>query len=356
MINWVPNKSIDKGKVNDLLELSIKTNSFTNNGPNVQLLEKIIREKLCVDSNKSVIVINNGSAAIHLLTTAIEEYESMKINWATQSFTFPPSAQCTLKDADIIDIDYNGGIDLNKLNKYTNGIIVTNIFGNVVDIDKYEKWTNIGKRFLIFDNAATPYTYYKNKNCINYGNGSTISFHHTKPIGFGEGGAIICDEKYEYFVRNLMNFGIKKELDIDNYWNKNGSNYKMSDISAVYIIQYLEKFDFIKNKHMDLYKYFKKSIENNKLLQKNIKLFPTYGDINQSIPSCICLLFENYNDNVRQELNDNGIFCRKYYIPLKKTDVAMKIFNSILCLPCTIEMDYNDIDNIINIILKNTNN
>ena len=67
----------------------------------------------------------------------------------------------------------------------------------------------MNNKFLIFDNAATPFTYYKGKSCCNYGHGSTISFHHTKPLGFGEGGAIIVDKKYE---KN------KEYLYSNSYW------------------------------------------------------------------------------------------------------------------------------------------
>ena len=88
-------------------------------------------------------------------------------------------------------------------------MIVTNIFGNVVDIQKYESFCRENNKFLIFDNAATGYTEYKGKNCLNFGIGCTISFHHTKPFGFGEGGAIIVDKKYEKSIRCLNNFGIR---------------------------------------------------------------------------------------------------------------------------------------------------
>ena len=150
-----------------------------------------------------------------------------------------------LSNAKIIDIDLDGGLNLEELDSSIDGIIVTNIFGNIVDIAKYEKWAKDNNKFLIFDNAATPFTFYKGKSCCNYGNGATISFHHTKPLGFGEGGAIIVDKKYEKNIRCLINFGINLT---DNYWVKEGNNYKMSDISAVYIIQYLDNFDLIVNK------------------------------------------------------------------------------------------------------------
>ena len=82
---------------------------------------------------------------------------------ATQSFTFPPSAQGNLNNVRIIDIDLEGGIDLNQINNDIDGIIVTNIFGNIVNIEKYGKWAFDNNKFLLFDNAATPTLFLKVK-------------------------------------------------------------------------------------------------------------------------------------------------------------------------------------------------
>ena len=68
-------------------------------------------------------------------------------------------------------------------------------------------------------------TFYKGRNSCNYGNGSIISFHHTKPFGFGEGGAIIIDSKYEEGARRLINFGISNEKKLK--WFKMWTGYHL---------------------------------------------------------------------------------------------------------------------------------
>ena len=351
MKNWVPNKSIDKDIVDKLFEKSLETNHFTNNGPNVQLLESFIKDKFKIDDDKSVIVVTNGAVALHSITSGIQYTENRTLQWATQSFTFPPSAQSNLSNVEIVDIDRDGGIDLELVDDSIMGIIVTNIFGNVVDIDKYTEWAKTNNKFLIFDNAATAYTFYKGKNSLNYGNGCIISFHHTKPFGFGEGGAIIVDKKYENAIRCLNNFGIG--LTEHEYWVKEGNNNKMSDISAVYILQFLmNNFDKIVSHHDDLYKYVKEKIkktteEGNEL---KWKLFPSFHQDNIIVPSCLCILFDNYDDNTRLKLLENNIFCRKYYYPLKKTKVACEIFDSILCITFTTETTKKDIDAILELV------
>jgi dTDP-4-amino-4,6-dideoxygalactose transaminase len=333
-----------------LLSISIKNNIFTNGGIHVKNLEKYIYDEYKICSDKSVIAVTNGSVAIHLLTSAISYTENINIKWATQSFTFPPSAQSNLVDIEIVDIDNEGGIDLNKINKNINGLIVTNIFGNIVNIEKYQKWVENKNNFLIFDNAATSYTFYKGKNCLNYGVGCTISFHHTKPFGFSEGGAIIVDKKYENNIRYLNNFGIG--LKSDEYWNKYGNNYKMSEISAVYILQYLKDNNvYIIKKHQQLYEYFKLLINDNNITQ--FKLFPNfYNDI--CVVSCISILLNknNINNIIINKLLENQIQARKYYHPLTNAPIANDFYSKIICIPCNIDMQLIDIKFIFNIITQ----
>ena len=326
MKNWVPNKKIDTELVNKLFEKSLESNHFTNNGP-------------------------NGAVALHSITSGIQFTENKKITWATQSFTFPPSAQSNLSNVEIIDIDRDGGIDLELDDDDINGIIVTNIFGNIVDIDKYTEWAKLNNKFLIFDNAATSYTFYKGKNSVNYGNGCIVSFHHTKPFGFGEGGAIIVDKKYENAIRCLNNFGIGLT---DEYWVKEGNNNKMSDISAVYILQFLmNNFDKIVSHHNELYKYVNeklKKIKEQESSELKWKLFPSFHYNDIIVPSCLSILFDNYDDNIRLKLLENNIYCRKYYYPLKNTKVACEIFDSILCISFTTEMTKENIDEIFELV------
>lgn len=346
MINWVPEKNINNIKVNELFQASINSKQFTNNGPNVQLLEKFTKEKFKVDDSRAVIIVANASLGIQILTQGINFYENKNLQWSTQSFTFPPSNQGTLKNSIILDIDYEGGLNLDEVDENIDGLIVTNIFGNIVDIDKYINYCNSNNKFLIFDNAATHYTFYKGKNCLNYGHGCIISFHHTKPFGFGEGGAIIVDKKYENVIRKLINFGIG--YNENTYYLPEANNCKMSDIQAVYILQYLmDNFDVILKTHQKLYDYLLNKIEN-----LNVKLYPSFHDKDKNIISCFSFLFdlEQTSKNAEKALLENNIFCRKYYHPLKNTKITDEIYSKILCIPCHKDMTFQDINKILDVV------
>ena len=344
-MNWIAKKGVDSDLVDSLLIEPLRTNQFTNGGENVKRLEEYIHAEFGIDESKAVIAVTNGSLAIHALTSGIN-YTSHKFNqWATQAFTFPSSAQSNLRDVKIIDIDRDGGLDLDKVDESVQGIIVTNIFGNVVDIDKYETYCAKHNKYLIFDNAATAHTFYKGKNSLNYGVGATISFHHTKPFGFGEGGAIIVDKKYEKAIRCLNNFGIGLT---DRYWVSEGNNNKMSEIAAIYILQYLRNNkNEIVQKHGELMIHFVKEMARRNIT--HFKMFPSFHDT-CIVPSCFCLLFDEYDETLIERLLSIGIQARKYYHPLDESKVANETFDRILCLPCNIDMTNKDVETIFDVL------
>ncbi len=316
-----------------MISTCLASGIFTNSSKQfVKKLEDLIREKLNIDNDKAVICTMSGDGALHCLIASLNIYYSKKLKWVTQAFTFPSSACNNLNETIIIDIDNEGSLDINLVPLDVDGIIVTNVFGNVCNIDKYVDWCEKNNKILIFDNAATSYTFYKNKNSCNYGLGSIISFHHTKPFGFGEGGAIIVDKKYEELVRIAMNFGIDnisyyRELN----WDRNGGNFKMSEISAVYIIQYLmDNFDRIVEHHKKLYRFIKKNT--------NLKLYPNFSD-NEPVVSCICVLDSKYTKEYINKKIDDGYFCRKYYNPLENLEVSKLFFDKIICIPCNLDIN-----------------
>jgi dTDP-4-amino-4,6-dideoxygalactose transaminase len=344
MISWVPKKKINHETVQALLQKSIASNHFTNGGPLVELLENRIRGVLQIDNTKAVVCVSNGTVALWATVAALELYHSKNMRFLTQSFTFPASAQGYLSNVIIVDIDKDGGLDIASVEPNDcEGIIVTNIFGNVVDIEKYEKWCNEHNKFLIFDNAATSYTFYKGKNSCNYGTASTISFHHTKPLGFGEGGCIIIDAQYERALRNILNFGIDNNAP-NPKWHIKGGNYKMSDIQAAYILQYMDTFDSIIEKTINLYRYFIQRISN----IPDIKTLPNFSD-NLPFVSCICILIKSSRHYI-EKLLENNVYCRKYYNPLIPSPNAIELYDNIVCIPCTVDMTIEDIDKIISII------
>lgn len=344
-IEWLARKYPNWNQIQKIMSECEKTNKYTNGGPVGSMLEDFLREKLQIDDSKAIIVVNNGTTAIHAVVTGISLFHQKEHQYVTQSYTFPSSNQGPLKNSIIVDIDENGGLDLEKIpvGVEFDGIIVTNILGNVCDIDTYVEYARTHNKILLFDNAATSHTFYKGQNSCMYGTASIISFHHTKPIGFGEGGCIIVDRMYEKHVRITLNFGIDNNLGEMATYSPSASNYKMSDIDATFILSYLiDNFNKIVSRHKEIYDMFKNSCP------IGFKLFPNFSD---GTPMCstICLLAEKDFDNTQIPF-----LTRKYYKPLDKMNcpIAVNFYRRVVCIPCHTDLTNEVIDYMIQTIKK----
>ncbi len=295
-------------------------------------LEATLRRLLRISDKKAVIATCSGSAALHgLIGGLAENWGRMKL--AVQSFTFPCHHQQALSESALIDIDEEGGLDLDKLPSSLSGVIVTNCFGHIVDIEKYENWRRDAGKLLIFDNAATPATFIDGVNSLNYGDGAVISLHHTKPLGFSEGGAIIVDKRHEDPVRRCVGYkSAVHGISTGEY----ASNFKMSDVCAAYILLILDHYHEIVEKHIRLYTYVKNRIQT----LPGVQLYPS--SVDTVFSNCLPVLF-NYPVDPAVFL-DSGVVCHKYYRPLSKTPVAGDFYNRIICLPLHYDLTERDMD------------
>lgn len=348
-ISWVNKKIVDLNKINIKINNCIDTKHFTNNGINVIKLQEKIKDIFNIDNEKSALLVCNGAMGINALIGGLNIHYNKKLKWAVQSFTFPCSCQGLLIDSIILDVDENMGPDINKLEELKNeydGILVTNCFGCTTNIELYEKFCKENNKLLLFDNAAASMTTYNNKNHLNYGIGCMVSLHHTKPIGFGEGGFIIFDNMYRESMEKSICFGFTSNNRLD--FEKNASNYKMSEIAATYCENYLENLNIIYNHHIKMTKYFTDKIKEFNLENK-ILLYKSFSNYEESLLATLPILFNNkINIDIFIE---NNIEAKKYYYPLnKESKVSNDLFDRIICLPLNIDITYIHIDKYINII------
>ena len=286
---------------------------------------------------------------INALIGGLNIFYEQNLKWVVQSFTFPCSNQGLLNESIIIDLDENMGPNINDLENRIDeydGILVTNCFGTSSNIELYETFCKKYNKLLLFDNAASPFTIYKNKNHLNYGLGCVVSLHHTKPIGFGEGGFIVFDKKYLESMEKTICFGYTK-FDRYNY-EKYANNYKMSEIACIYIFEYLTQLNKIYEYHKNIISYFLLEINKNELSDK-IKLFKSYSNYESSLMSTIPIIFD-FEINVDYFISKN-VEAKKYYYPLDKNCIySCNLFKNIICLPLTTDITFENIDFYINII------
>lgn len=342
MIKFLPTKDINLEEVNIILNESRKINHWTNNGPVKLMLEKTLHTLFELDNSKRVICVANGTLALHALMFLYNQKANKKLKWLSPSFTFP-SVVVNESNTLLVDIELtNYSLDHNcDLIDECDGIVITNLFGTLADIKYWEKLAKEKNKILIFDNAASALSKNDNKNICTYGNSCIGSLHHTKYLGFGEGGFIVIDNDDATPFEQICNFG----FDTERKHKNSSSNFKMSDPNASFILAHVRNFSLVK--HLDVQETYLKLLEK----YENIKPFNyKKGIVYGNMP----IIFKNPIEIT--EFRNLGIEANKYYRPLNNTHVNSNwLFDRIINLPLHSQMteyEFKMIDDILNVLDK----
>ena len=328
MNNFIQSKSFNYATFSKYIDDAVKTNQWSNYGLAVQELEERARHLLKIDGTKAIIATNSGTSALHAIVHGMRRHDKENHRVTTQNFTFPSASLGPCAGPIVVDFDAELNIEMRDsfLINYGKIVIVTNCFGHLQDINYILKQAKKLDKYIIFDNAATPYSFYKEYNSCNYGHASFISLHHTKPIGFGEGGLVIVDRAFEEAIRQAINFG----YDDDYRFDERSSNFKMSEISAAGILQWWDQFeidDMVEAYQENYYKAHYKLV-----LEGKGKPYPNNSD-ETFLPFVLPWVY----DEVNPTSSFDHVTSKKYYKPLRFNDPAYPnsniIYDRILCYP-----------------------
>ncbi len=115
---------------------------------------------------------------------------------------------------------------------------------------------------VVEDNAHGLFGKYKGKNLGTFGRLATLSFHETKNITCGEGGALLVNdladiERAEILREKGTNRSRFFRGQVDKYtWVDSGSSYLPSDILAAFLYAQLEKRASIQVKRQRVWDYY----------------------------------------------------------------------------------------------------
>ncbi len=345
-------KIISSGKhfVNkDDIELinKILRSDYISSGPYNYKFEKKLNYYF---GSKYSVALSSGTAALHLAGRALNWKKGDKV--ILTPITFAASANSILyANAQPIfcDIDYNtNNIDLNlleeklKKHKKIKSVIAVDYAGLPCD------WKNLNylsKKYnfkLINDNCHALGSKYKKNHqyAVKYSDIVIQSFHPTKNITTGEGGALITNNKEIYSkVKTLKNHGMLKTKKITNLglWNYEinqlGFNYRLTDFQCALGISQLERINKIvknKNEIANIYNDKFKNINGFILPKKNKNYYSSFHLYPLKIK------FSNFKKNKKDffiYMNKNNINLQVHYKPIYRFNLYKKFIKNIKEFP-----------------------
>ena len=183
---------------------------------------------------------------------------------------------------------------------------------------------------VIEDAAQAIGSLYKGKACGSMGDYGCLSFHETKNLSMGEGGAILIRdqenvERAEIIREKGTNRSKFYRGEIDKYtWIDAGSSYLPSELNAAYLFAQLESFEEIQSSRYsawDLYYERLELLEENGLLER-----PYVPDECKHNAHMFYVKVKNINvrDAIIAKLKEHGINTVFHYVPLHSSWAGVK--------------------------------
>ena len=268
-----------------------------------------------------------------------------------------------------VDIEWaTGCMDPNKIEAAitpkTTAIMPVHVYGKPCNIKAIQDIADKYGLKVIYDAAHAFGVEVNGESVLNAGDMSTLSFHATKVYNTIEGGAMVMhDAKTKQRIDYLKNFGFAGETEVVGP----GINSKMDEMRSAYGLLNLKQVDAaIEARHQVAIKYREalRDVEGiefwNDLpgVKHNYSYFPIFVDAKK-----YCMT----RDELYFKMRDNGVLGRRYFYPLicdfstyrgldsaypDNLPVATKMANEVICLPMHHALSEDDIEQILNIIIK----
>lgn len=329
---------------------------ITNRGSLVLELEEKLKTFLQVPH---LTITTNGTLPLQIAIKALE----LKGEIITTPFSYMASSSCIFwENCTPIYVDIHPDyltIDERKIEERitekTTAILATHVFGNPCNVEEIERIALKHNLKVIYDAAHCFGVRYKGNSLFNYGDVSTCSFHATKIFHTGEGGCMITNssslhEKLFYH----HNFGHNGPEDFHGL----GINAKTSELQGALglaVFNHLEEiFEGRKlavEAYDDCLDFTKiKKLKLREETEWNYHYYPVIFNSEETLLE------------VKQALNDEQIFPRRYFYPSlntvqylngEKMPISEDISKRIACLPLYSELSVNTVEKISTIINKN---
>lgn len=250
------------------------------------------------------------------------------------SFTFVSSANAfALRGAKLVFVDINPKtmcLDESLLEKAitpkTKAIVLVHYAGLTENIEKIVETCKKNNLFLIEDAAQSIDSYYKNQHLGIFGDLGCFSFHDTKNIHCGEGGAILINnknlvKKVDVILEKGTNRAAFLAGKIDNYtWQSLGSSYGLSEINAAFLFAQLKELKNVTKKRKELYSLYQKNL--NPLKEKGFIDFPESQNNHNTHIFFIKVENKTVRDKLINHLKELEISAYFHYSPLHLSEMG----------------------------------
>lgn len=240
----------------------------------------------------------------------------------------------------------------------TKAILAVHLYGNLCDMDAL---LDIGKRHgipVIEDAAEAIGSVWHGRRAGSMGVFATFSFHGTKTVTTGEGGAFVTNDSNLYErVLTLSNHG-RNRLETKQFWPERiGFKYKMSNLQAAIGLAQLERIEELISRKREIFRGYVHSLCS---LPLTLNPEPVNTVNGYWMPTIVFTDARNDRmEQLRKDFKSSNIDARVFFHPLSslpmfQREARNKTSNDVsgraMNLPSYHDMTSEDIDRVCNVI------
>jgi dTDP-4-amino-4,6-dideoxygalactose transaminase len=260
MFHLIPfNKPVWLGsEIDRIIEAITENGHVAGGGPFSKRCEAILEAQL----GQRTLLVSSCTHALEMAALLLEIAPGDEV--IVPSYTFVSTATAfALRGAEVVfvDVDEDGNIDVRDVERAlgprTRAVVAVHYAGNSCDLEAL--LALCGRVPVVEDAAQALGASHRGRPLGTWGSVGAFSFHETKNVGCGEGGALtIRDERLVERAEYLRDKGTnrRKFLSglVDKYtWVDVGSSYVLSDLNAAYLSEQLAHRERIQERRKALH-------------------------------------------------------------------------------------------------------
>tara|TARA_Y100001968_G_scaffold272018_1_gene264017 strand:- start:8641 stop:9774 length:1134 start_codon:yes stop_codon:yes gene_type:complete len=350
---------------------ALRSTFASGDGPSCKEFEHQLSIYLGV---KNVLYVTSCTAALDL-AYMVKNFDLGK-EVLVPNFTFTSTALAPILNGlkvVLVDVDpFNGNIDFEdaetKVNENTVAITPVDYAGNPVEIEKMQKFSTKHSLYVVHDAAQSFGSEYKKRKIGQFGDVTAFSFHGTKNLVTGEGGALVTNnDELAFKARIARDKGTDKYKYIDHRNKKGfyeyvskGNSYAQSNILAELGISQLKKIDLLNRKREKISKIYNEAFS----LISGIRTPKITSEAKPNWHIYYLLVPTEVKFNIIQSIRDKGVMANIHYNPLHHNQYynqenklkdenfpnSLKYFNSLIRIPMYPDLSEKDVDKIVNVV------
>ena len=280
-------------------------------------------------------LVHSCTAALEIAIMAIDLGPGDEV--IMPSFTFSSTANAValrgatpvFVDISCEDLNVNPDRIAEAITTRTKAVLVVHYAGCAADLSSIKEITRANGLILIEDSAQCIGSTYFGQHLGTFGSFGAISFHNTKNLNCGHGGALLLKgDKHTERVSFIVNKGTNRDAflhkKVSKYdWVEIGSSYLLSELNATFLVPQIKALNEITSARLDSWNYYFNEIA--RLNFGKIQLpKPRTGASHNGHIFYILVNAPEKREKVIEQLAHRGIGATSHFQPLHSSKAGKK--------------------------------